>query len=1053
MKLRPVSLAILLLAASVAQSAQAQERRSYIVQLVDKPAAAYTGQIDGLAATKPAPGARINVGAADVQAYLNYLDTKQAAVAGTVSAAEITHQYNVVFNGFSALLTDDEVRALKKNSGVASISADSILQLDTSYTPSFLGLDKPGGIWEQLGGKAHAGEDIIIGIVDSGIWPENTAFADRLDENGVPSHSGSNVVYGAPPASWQGSCQTGEGFSADNCNNKLIGARYYRASSAALHWTEFRSPRDSVAGLTGHGGHGTHTASTAGGNNGALATSNGVSLGKASGMAPRARVAAYKVCWTDGATGRNGCATADSVAAIDQAVKDGVNVINFSIGPNAGGGAFDEATEQAFLGAANAGVFVATSGGNSGPSTPAPDVPAPVSHISPWLATVANSTHNRLYAANVILNNGTRLEGASSNANTPALPLIRSRDAGLAGVAPTDVNLLRCYGGADATTAYLDPAKVAGKVLVCDRGGNVLVNKSANARTAGALGVVIANVAGGANTIINQAHLVSTVHLAQAQGDALKAYMAGNPDATAALGEVHTIPDTSVQAPIVSDRSSRGPNVANANILKPDLSAPGTNVLAGVTADLTRAQRDAVAAGGVAPAAEWEFYSGTSMASPHVAGVAALLKQQHPDWSPAAIKSALMTTAFNTYPDGLNGSVSWDATAKNSGQLPWGQGAGHIAPNSAADPGLVYDLSEIDYARFLCGLNIRTQYSANCAATGSIAAYNLNLPSLTAANVLGSQILTRTVTNVGSGSAVYTASASLPGYTVAVTPASLNLAPGAKAQFQVKLTRTTAPLDTWVYGALSWTDGTHTVRSPLTARGSILVATPLVKSEAVTGSKVVTLGTGFAGPLVGVKSGLIEAVREARTIGQANNSTASASCKAGGATGVNVHNVVIPAGTLVARFATYDAETTGGVNTDMDMEVYNAANVLVGSSGNQSSNEQVELRLPAAGTYKVCMIGYAPQNGQANYTLSSWVLAPGLNNGGFKALMPGTAFMGGTASVSLGWSNLAEGKRHLGAVGYQVAGVIQGITVVEVNTDDPVPLAQDARGDKPVLAH
>ena len=1052
MKLRPVSLAILLLAASVAQSAQAQERRSYIVQLVDKPAAAYTGQIDGLAATKPAPGARINVGAADVQAYLTYLDTKQAAVAGTVSAAQITHQYNVVFNGFSALLTDDEVRALKKNSGVANISADSILQLDTSYTPTFLGLDKPGGIWEQLGGTAHAGEDVILGIVDSGIWPENTAFADRLDESGVPSHSGNNVVYGAPPASWHGECQTGEGFSADNCNNKLIGARYYRASSAALHWTEFRSPRDSVAGDTGHGGHGTHTASTAGGNHGALATSNGVSLGKASGMAPRARIAAYKVCWTDGATGKNGCATADSVAAIDQAVKDGVNVINFSIGPNAGGGAFDEATEQAFLGAANAGVFVATSGGNSGPSTPAPSVPAPVSHISPWLATVANSTHNRLYAGNVILSNGTRLEGASSNANTPALPLIRSRDAGLAGISPTDVNLLRCYGAADTTPAYLDPAKVAGKVLVCDRGGNVLVNKSANAKTAGAAGVVIANVAGGANTIVNQAHVLSTVHLAQAQGDALKAFMASSPDGKAALGEIHTVADTTVQAPIVSDRSSRGPNVANANILKPDLSAPGTNILAGVTADLTPAQRDAVAAGGVAPTAEWDFYSGTSMASPHVAGVAALLRQQHPDWSPAAIKSALMTTAFSTLPDGLNGSVSWDATAKNSGQLPWGQGAGHIAPNSAADPGLVYDLSEIDYARFLCGLNIRTQYSANCATTGSIAAYNLNLASLTAANVLGTQTLTRTVTNVGSSSAVYNASASLPGYTVAVTPSSLSLAPGAKAQFQVKLTRTTAPLDTWVYGALSWTDGTHTVRSPLTARGSILVATPLVKSEAATGSKVVTLGTGFAGPLVGVKSGLIEAVSETRTIGQANNSTASASCKAGGATGVNVHNVVIPAGTLAARFATYDAETTGGANTDMDMEVYNAANVLVGSSGNQSSNEQVELRLPAAGTYKVCLIGYAPQNGQANYTLSSWVLAPGLSNGGFKALMPGTAFMGGTASVALSWSNLAEGKRHLGAVGYQVAGVVQGITVVEVNTDDPVPLAQDARGDKPVLA-
>ena len=289
------------------------------------------------------------------------------------------------------------------------------------------------------------------------------------------------------------------------------------------------------------------------------------------------------------------------------------------------------------------------------------------------------------------------------------------------------------------------------------------------------------------------------------------------------------------------------------------------------------------------------------------------------------------------------------------------------------------------------GLNLKVYSPATCQAVGTIPAYNLNLASLTAANVLGTQVLTRTVTNVGASSAVYNVSASLPGYTVAVTPTSLSLAPGAKGQYQVKLTRTTAPANTWTYGALSWTDGTHTVRSPLTARGTSLAAIPLVSSEAATGSKVLTLGTGFTGALVGVKSGLVEAVRQTRTIGQAvTGAAASAACKAGGATGVNVHNVVVPAGTLAARFATYDTETTGGANTDMDMEVYNAANVLVGSSGNESSNEQVELRLPAAGTYKVCVIGFAPQNGQADYTLSSWVLAPGLNNGSFKALMPGT---------------------------------------------------------------
>ncbi|MFZ4875953.1 S8 family peptidase [Janthinobacterium sp. Mn2066] len=1050
MKRHLISLLALLLAASLAQPAQAQERRSYIVQLIDKPAASYAGQLTGLAATKPAPGARIDVGAADVQVYIAYLHRRQSLVAASVPAAQITHRYNVVFNGFSALLTDDEVRALKKNGGVASISADHILQADTSYTPTFLGLTQPGGLWDQLGGTAHAGDDIIIGIVDTGIWPENPSFADRLDDHGVPSHAGSHLVYGPPPSNWQGSCQEGEGFSMANCNNKLIGARYYRASSAALHWTEFRSPRDSVGGATGHGGHGSHTTSTAGGNHGVAAGIDGVSLGAVSGMAPRARLAVYKVCWTAASTGRNGCATADSVAAIDQAVKDGVNVINFSIGPNAGGGAFDEPTEQAFLGAASAGVFVATSGGNSGPATLPPDMQAPVSHISPWLATMANSSHNRLYAGNVILGDGRRLEGASSNANTPFSPLIRARDAGLPGVLPTDIKLLHCFGVADGSPAYLDPAKVAGKVLVCDRGANILINKSANANTAGAVGVVIANVAGGATNLVNQSYALSTVQLALAQAETLKVYMDAAPAATAALGEVHAVADTSVLAPIVNGSSSRGPNVANPNILKPDMSAPGTNILAAVSADLTQAQRDAVAASGVAPVVEWDFYTGTSMASPHVAGVAALLHQQHPDWSPAAIKSALMTTAYGTYADGLNGSLPWDATAKNAGQLPWGQGAGHIAPNGASDPGLVYDAGLADYARFLCGLNIRTPYSADCSATGFIAPYNLNLASLTAADVLGALSLQRTVTNVGTGSAVYNASASLPGFSVQVTPASLSLAPGESAQFQLRLTRTTAPVDTWVYGALNWSDGVHTVRSPLTARASVLAVSPLVASVALTGSKVLTLGTGFSGQLVAVKSGLLAAVREGRSIGQADNNTASASCTTGGAVGVNVHQVRIPDGTLAARFATYD-DTTGGANTDIDMEVYNAAGVLVGSSGNEGSNEQVELRLPPAGVYRVCVIGYAPQDGRADYTLSSWVLAPGLSGGNFKALMPGTAYIGGTASVALSWSGLAPGQRYLGALAYQVAGVLQGLTVIEVDTTDPVPLLRNARDSKPVL--
>lgn len=1043
MKLRPISTAVLMLMMSaMAASAHAQEeRRSYIVQLVDKPAATYTGQVAGLAATMPAQGQRLNVDAADVQAYISYLDTKQNAVISTVAGAEITNKYDVVFNGFSALLTDAEVRALKKHSGVAAITADHILELDTSYTPSFLGLDKPGGLWEQLGGKGASGEDIIIGIVDGGIWPENNSYADRVDDAGNPSHTGATLTYGPPPASWKGNCDTGEGFTVASCNNKLIGARYYKPASQTLHWTEFNSARDSVAGAEGQGGHGSHTSSTAGGNNGVPVTINGVNMGKISGIAPRARIAAYKVCWTDGLTNRNGCSTASSVAAINQAVKDGVNVINYSIGPSTGGGTFNEAGEQAFLGAAAAGVFVAASAGNQGPTATAP---APVAHISPWLTTVGNSTHNRIYLGDAILGNSITVSGASSNANTPSAPLILARDAGLANADP--VRLARCFGGADSQAALLDPAKVSGKILVCDRGDNVLVNKSANAKTAGAVGVIIANVDGGAATIINQGHVLSTVHITKEEGKKVKDYVAAAPgSASAALGNVHATLDPTVQAPIMAGTSSRGPNVANASILKPDLTAPGTDILAAITADLTRAQRDAVVTNGVAPVAEWNFKSGTSMASPHVAGIAALLKQRHPDWTPAAIKSALMTTAFDTYTDGINTGLAWDATARNTGNLPWGQGAGHVAPTSAADPGLVYDIEPVEYARFLCGQGLIYTQAQCVTFGGAITAQNLNLPSLTIGNVLGAATITRTVTNVGASTATYNASASVPGYSVVVTPAQLVLAAGQKASFTVKATRTNAPTDTWVYGKLVWSDGVHNVRSPLTLRGTALAASSGVYSEATSGSKVISIGTGFAGTLAATKGGLVPASQETRTVAQGSNlSTANAQCAAGGSTGINVHTVSIPAGTIAARFSLYDDETSGNGGDDLDLVVARGT-TIVATSGNATSNEAVQLLNPVAGDYKVCVVGYAPVGGASTYKLSSWVVQPTSTGGNFKVLLPGAATVGGTASAGLSWSGLAAGKRYLGAVNYLLSGVRQGTTVIEVDATDPLPLLQSSR--------
>ena len=434
MKLRPVRAAVLLLLSGMALCAHAEEtRRPYIIQLADQPVASYTGGVSGLRATQPGAGKRLNLAAADVRLYSDYLGQKQSAVKAVVAAAPILYDYKVVLNGFAAMLTDSEAQQLKANSAVASVVADTPRALQTSYTPTFLGLDQPGGLWSQLGGKEHAGENVVIGIIDGGVWPENPAYADRVDASGAPTFDNSGTLAYNAPLNWHGACDGGEGFGPANCNNKLIGARFFDttflSTGRSRHWSDFASPRDSLGDGAGEGGHGTHTSSTAGGNNGVATLVHGIPMGKASGMAPRARVAMYKVCWSfpdaSQATGaKNSCWIGDSVAAIERAVLDGVHVLNFSIG---GSDTINDPVEQAFLHAANAGVFVAASAGNDGPANT-------VSHLSPWLTTVAASTHNRLMKATVSLGNGASYTGASLNTTAlPASPIVRSEDAGLAG--------------------------------------------------------------------------------------------------------------------------------------------------------------------------------------------------------------------------------------------------------------------------------------------------------------------------------------------------------------------------------------------------------------------------------------------------------------------------------------------------------------------------------------------------------------------------------------------------------------------------------------------
>jgi subtilisin family serine protease len=1047
MKMRPLSAAVALLLAGFALSAHADDvRRPYIVQLADKPVSSYTGDIAGLPATQPEPGNRLDIDSSDVHLYSDYLGQKQQIVRASVADAPVLYNYSVVLNGFAALLTDDEVRALQLRSDVAAVTPDTPRQVTTTYTSRFLGLDKADGLWTKLGGKSKAGENIIIGIVDGGIWPENPAYADRVDADGKPTFdNGATLAYDAPPSTWKGSCQPGEGFTAAACNYKLIGAQYFDATYSTVgkttHWTEFRSPRDSIGGNVGHGGHGDHTASTAGGNSGAEAIVNGVNLGAVSGMAPRARLAAYKVCWTyneptDPTGGKNSCYTGDSVAAIEKAVVDGVNVINFSI---SGGTTVTDPVEQAFFHASNAGVFVSASAGNDGPANQ-------VAHISPWQATVAASTHDRELQADVVLGNGNKYTGASMNVNPlPSAPMITAEQAALPGASANSASL--CYSStwvsADWPSAKpsLDPAKVAGKIVTCTRGTNDRVDKSKAVKEAGGVGMVLIDNGSG---LVGEVHNVPTVHVTAANGALIKTYAASQ-GSSASMTKFVT-GTSSVKAPVVASFSSRGPNRYDGNQLKPDLAAPGVDIIAAVTPEMTATERADVVNGTAAPKNAWASYQGTSMAAPHVAGIAALLKQQHPTWTPAMIKSALMTSATDTFADAQTGDLR--------GTLAFGQGAGHINPNGASDPGLVFNAVQADYQKYLCGLGVVT----NCAG-GSIPGYNLNLPSIAVGNVLGTVTVTRTVTNVGASAATYAPSGSMQGFSMSVSPSSLALAPGESKSFNLTLTRTSAAANTWQYGSLRWSDGAgHVVRIPIVARsGQPVIAPGLIASTKASGGKAFSVTTGFTGTLASAYGGLKEITKSDDVVNQAPAGTVDSAaqmqtaCNAG-ISGVRVKSVAIPAGTVLAQFELFNRDTEGGSvanGTDLDLAVLNPSGIVVAYSGNGGSNEIAALNAPAAGTYKVCVAGWKALNGaSANYALSSAVVTSTDRSGNFKVLLPAKVYAGSTASLTTSWSGLAAGKRFVGAIQLKDAnGAPASTTVVQVETNNPIPLGEPVDRD------
>jgi len=955
--------------------------RLYIVQMADAPVVAYEGGIPGLAATRPKDGEKINPNSPKVVKYVDHLTRKQDKTVQAVGGKKV-YSYTYSYSGFAAQLTAAQADKMARQPGVLAVTKDEMLTLDTSSTPAFLGLTDPGSLWYQLGypefankRTAGAGENVIIGIIDGGIWPEHPSVSDR-DANG-------KLAYQQIPG-WHGRCVPGEEFTAANCNQKLIGARYYNSGwggnagiDAQLPW-EYNSPRD-------FGGHGTHTATTAGGNYNVATTGPAAVFGSISGIAPRARIAAYKVCWETGTGGS--CFSSDSVAAIDQAVADGVDVLNFSISGSQTN--FRDPVEIAFLFAADAGVFVAASAGNSGPTS------STVAHPGPWLTTVAAGTHNRSGEGSVTLGNGSTYSGASVATAVGPAPLVDSVNVGLAGADFAEVEL--CYPGT------LDPAAVTGTIVLCKRGVIARVDKSLAVSEAGGVGMILYNDPD--SSLNADFHFVPTVHVTRADGLAIKSYISTEgAGATASIAQATIVYD--VPAPYTASFSSRGPlRAGGGDLLKPDVIAPGQDILAGVAPPGNAGRL-------------FDLYSGTSMSSPHVAGLGALLTDLYPDWSPAMMKSALMTSGYDVL-DGPN----------TNPLLIFRQGAGHVQPNLAANPGLVFDANFNDWLAFICNTQpagLEATCNALWGAGYPTDASDLNLASIAIGDLAGAQTVKRTVTNVGTAAETYNVAVSgLSGITTAVNPSSFTIAPGATQEIAITFTRTTAPLNSYVGGQITWTGNPgHAVRIPVVIRPVALAAPASVSGTGDPISYNVTFG--YTGLFSATPRGLVPAVT---TDGVVADDPTDGACSLT-APNAQLIPVAIPPGTTYARFSLFDADVTPGA--DIDLCVANSAGTIVGSSGSGTSAEEVNLSNPPTGSYTVVVQGWGVA-GSSPFKLHTWLL-DNADAGNMAVSAPASATLGETGTIDLTFTGLASATRYLGSVAYSGAANMPSPTIVRIDT-------------------
>ncbi|KAL3839011.1 hypothetical protein ACJIZ3_023602 [Penstemon smallii] len=664
----------------------------------------------------------------------HHLNILQEVVDISFVRQSFVRSYTRSFNGFAAYLTPQEQEKLADHKEVASIFQSRNFQLQTTRSWDFMGFP------ENVQRNPTVESDTIIG-----------SFNDK--------------GFGPPPKKWKGVCKGGLNFT---CNNKLIGARFYN----------FDSARDVV-------GHGTHTASTAAGSIVKGASFYGIAKGSARGAVPSSRIAAYKVC------SESECSSVDILAAFDDAIADGVDLITISIGGNNPGALQNDPISIGSFHASQKGILVIQSAGNSW-------YRGTVESVAPWIFTVAASTTDREIVTKVALGNGSILTGKSVNSfKLKGIPLVYGKNASSPG---------QCYEQWQKRCQdnCLQKDLVKGKIVLCDSFGG-----RKEALRAGALGSIGLE---GDNSDVSFVVALPASALTKDDYSVVQNYV----NSTKAP-KVDILPSESIKnhdAPRVASFSSRGPNSIIPDILKPDVTAPGVDILAAFSPKVSPSKVPSDKR-----SAKYSILSGTSMSCPHVAGAAAYIKSLHPNWSPSAIKSALMTTAWR-----MNVNV------ENNQDAEFAYGSGHIDPVKAADPGLIYETLQEDYIKMLCGLRSDTStlrkifgVNVNCSEGFKINPKDLNYPSMTVSigSFESNQIkpfaekLTRTVTNVGRANSTYKANTSIGSdYNINVNPNILTFGElDEKKTFEVTISGKFTGI--MISAALEWSDGVHNVRSPI----------------------------------------------------------------------------------------------------------------------------------------------------------------------------------------------------------------------------------------------